>query len=136
MCCRSGYGNRARRGWAEAEAAFAALDATRRAEADERVAERGVAGAQPSAEVFTAERSRSGRERGDDLVDEVGGGLRVGGALGIDDAEMRRRVGRELEQAWWRRRRRAVLDAEDELAVAAAEIEVAIPPVRLSLALC
>src|SRR6266568_4827466 len=41
---------------------------------------------------------------------------------------MRRRVGRELEPAGGRRGRRAVLDAEDELAVAAAEIEVAIAP--------
>src|SRR5438552_5800599 len=41
---------------------------------------------------------------------------------------MRRRVGRELEPAGERHGRRAVLDAEDELAVAAAEIEVAIAP--------
>ena len=41
---------------------------------------------------------------------------------------MRRRVGREIEPAGERHGRRAVLDAEDELAVAAAEIEVAIAP--------
>jgi len=60
--CRSGYGNGARRRWAEAETARAALDAPRGAEADERVPAGGVAGPQRGAEVVAAEWRRGGRE--------------------------------------------------------------------------